>query len=186
MATTDPRAIDVLKFWFEETSPKQHFVSDPAFDDAICERFAILHADAAAGILDKWIDTAEGALALIILLDQFSRNMFRGKAQAFAYDAKAQALAELALAAGHDIVTPVDRRAFFYMPYMHAEDLEIQDKCIALIRERLGEDSSNMPHAIWHHDVIAEFGRFPFRNVALERESTRKEIAFLNREKVPG
>jgi len=186
MAATDPRALEVLKFWFEETSPKQHFVSDPAFDDAICTRFGILHADASAGLLDKWMETADGALALIILLDQFSRNMFRGKAQAFAYDAKAQALADQAITAGHDMATPADRRAFFYMPFMHAEDLATQEKCIEIVRERQGEDSGNMPHAIWHRDVIAEFGRFPFRNIALGRESTKEEIAFLNRENVPG
>jgi len=186
MTTADPRAQEVLKFWFEETSPKQHFVSDPAFDDAISSRFGILHADASTGLLDGWMETADGALALIILLDQFSRNMFRGKAQAFAYDARAQALADQAVEAGHDLATPADRRAFFYMPFMHAEDLVRQEQCIALIRERLGEDSGNMSHAIWHRDVIAEFERFPFRNKALDREPTEEEIAFLNRENVPG
>jgi uncharacterized protein (DUF924 family) len=186
MAQPDPRIDDVLTFWFEETSPEQWFTSDPAFDEEIHKRFGTLHAEACAGGLERWMETPEGALALIILLDQFSRNMFRGKGEAFAQDAMARGLADKAIEAGHDMATPAERRAFFYMPFMHAEDLDAQEKCIALVRERLGEDSTNLPHAKWHRDVIAEFGRFPFRNIALGRPSTREEIAFLNRENVPG
>jgi len=182
MSRPDPRIQDVLKFWFEEVSPKQQFTADEAFDDMLSSRFGTLHAEAASGFLDKWMETPDGALALIILLDQFSRNIFRKKAQAFAYDARARELADQALATGHDMATDKSRRAFFYLPYMHAEDLGIQDKCIALIRERLGEDSMNLPHAIWHRDVIKAYGRFPFRNRALGRETTKDELAFLYRE----
>jgi len=183
---TDPRARDVLTFWFDETSPKQWFKSDPAFDEVIRERFGAVHEEAAAGHCEGWLETGEGALALVILLDQFSRNLYRGDARAFAQDQNARDCADRALEKGHDIVCRDDRRAFFYMPYMHAEDLEIQEKCIALIRERLGEDSGNVPYAIWHRDLIQEYGRFPFRNKALGRESTPEEIAYLNKKNTSG
>jgi len=186
MAQTDPRAIDILTFWFDETSPKQWFASDPVFDQAMRDRFGALLAQAAVGDHDGWLSTAAGALALVILLDQFSRNVYRGKGQAFAQDEKARAMADAAIEAGHDMATADDRRAFFYIPFMHAEDLGLQDKSIALIRERLGEDSGNLPHAIWHRDVIEKFGRFPFRNKALGRETTPAEAAFLSKENVPG
>jgi uncharacterized protein (DUF924 family) len=185
-AMTPPSAQDVLTFWFEETAPKQWFAADPAFDERVRARFGTLHEEAARGALDGWMATPEGALALILLLDQLSRNLFRGQAAAFAQDDKAVALADAAIEKGHDLASPADRRAFFYLPYMHAEDLALQDKCIALIRERLGEDSMNLPHAVWHRDVIKRFGRFPYRNAALARESTAEEAAFLARENVPG
>ena len=95
-------------------------------------------------------------------------------------------LADQALEAGHDMATAKDARAFFYLPYMHAEDIDIQEKCIELIGDRLGQDSGNMPHAIWHRDVIKQFGRFPFRNKALGRDCTPEEDAFLSKEDVPG
>jgi uncharacterized protein (DUF924 family) len=186
MAKTDPRANDILTFWFDETTPKQWFTSDPAFDETMRTRFGALLVQAAAGDLDEWLSTSEGALAVVILLDQFSRNIYRGKGQAFAQDEKARALADAAIEAGHDMTTAADRRAFFYIPFMHAEDLGLQDKSIALIRERLGEDSGNLPHAVWHRDVIEKFGRFPFRNKALGRETTAEEAAFLAKENVPG
>jgi len=186
MSAPDPRAKDILKFWFEEIDAKQQFTSDPDFDERIRTRFGALHKEAASGALDSWMDTHEEALALVILLDQFSRNIYRGQAEAFATDAKAREIADKAVEVGHDKACPDGARAFFYMPFMHSEDLAVQDKCIALVRERLGEDSGTLPHAIWHRKVIEEFGRFPFRNKALGRETTPEEAAFLNKESVPG
>jgi len=186
MGNLDPRAADVLTFWFDETPPKQRFVSNEEFDQLIRDRFGESHSAAAKGGLDHWMETAPGAMALVILLDQFSRNIFRGHAEAFAQDEKARAVADAAIETGHDMATADDRRAFFYLPHMHAEDLAIQERCIALIKERLGEDSGNMPHAIWHRDVIAEFGRFPFRNKALGRETTAEEEAYLKARETSG
>jgi len=179
-------AQEILHFWFSEIETKRWFNSDPDFDALLLSRFGKLHEQAAKGELDRWIDQAPSALALIILLDQMSRNMYRGTAKAFAQDAKALDLSETAIAKGHDAATDASARAFFYMPHMHCEDLAIQDRCIDLIRSKLGEGSGNLPHAIWHKGVIAEFGRFPFRNKALDRESTPEEDAFLARENVPG
>lgn len=186
MAAIDRRARDVLTFWFEETDPKQQFRSDPDFDETIRARFGDLHTEAAEGTLDAWMETSEGALALIIVLDQFSRNLYRGRGEAFAQDEKARALARTAVERGHDTAVAPDRRAFFYMPFMHAEDLHDQDRCIELIKARLGEGSGNLPHAKWHRDVIEKFGRFPFRNAALGRETTLEEARFLNKEDTPG
>lgn len=186
MATTEPAAQDVLNFWFTEIEPEQWFTSDPDFDDLLQKRFGELHAKAVAGELDHWAQDAPGALALIILLDQMSRNLHRGSAQAFAQDERARALADGAMEAGHDRTTDASARAFFYLPLMHAEDLALQNRCVDLIRERLGQDSGNLPHAIWHRDVVAKFGRFPFRNKALGRENTAQEDAFLAGEKMPG
>ncbi len=186
MTDLDPRARDVLAFWFEETSPSQWFEADPSFDETIRRRFGALHEEAAQGGCDGWCATADGALALVILLDQFSRNLFRGKGRAFAQDAKARDVVDDAIAQNLDMMADEDLRAFFYIPYMHAEDLALQDKCIELIRERLGEASGNLPHAIWHREVIEKFGRFPFRNKALGRETTPEEAEYLANRDVPG
>ncbi len=186
MTLVDAFAEDVLNFWFTEIEPSMWFTSSLDFDQLLRDRFGDLHTKAAAGGLDHWATEAPGALALIILLDQMSRNLYRGSAQAFVQDEKARAIADAAMDAGHDMETDAGARAFFYMPYMHAEDLALQDRCVDLIRERLGESSGNLPHAIWHRDVIAKFGRFPFRNKALGRETTEAEAEFLASEKVPG
>ncbi len=185
MSELGPRAQDILQFWFTEIETKRWFNSDPEFDALLRERFQKIHALGAKGGLDSWVEQAPSALALVILLDQMSRNMYRGTEQAFAQDAKALELAEAAISAGHDMATDATARAFFYMPHMHSEDIAMQDRCVELITERLGEGSTNLPHAIWHRDVIARFGRFPFRNKALARESTEEETAFLEQENVP-
>lgn len=170
---------DVLCFWLEETPSDHWFRTDQALDAAIRHRFQGAWEEGRIGALDGWAETADGTLALILLFDQFPRNMFRGRAEAFATDAKAQGLAKAGIIRGDDSRVANEGRAFFYMPLMHAENLADQELCVRLIRERLGENSQNYPFALRHRDIIVRFGRFPARNAALGREPTPEEIAFL-------
>jgi uncharacterized protein (DUF924 family) len=170
---------EVLRFWFEETENDRRFAKDPAFDEAIRARFGALHARAAAGGCAGWAETAEGALALLILLDQFSRNLYRDSPRAFACDAAALAVARRAIERGFDLAVPVDRRVFFYLPLEHNEDLADQERCCRLVRERIG-DAKSIDYAERHRDVIARFGRFPHRNKAIGRASTPAEEAYLS------
>ena len=130
--------------------------------------------------LGTWEETPEGALALVILLDQFPRNMFRGGAKAFATDAQARAIADRAMVHGFDLQVAQNLRAFFYLPLMHSEHMPDQERCVTLVTERLGQDSRQYPYALAHRDVIAKFGRFPGRNAALGRVSRAAEVEFLN------
>jgi uncharacterized protein (DUF924 family) len=166
---------DVLRFW-REAGEAAWFRKDEDFDAAFRARFLEAHEAAAAGALDGWAETPEGALALILLLDQFPRNCFRGQARMFATDAKAVAVAEAAIAAGHDMAIGQDLRVFFYLPFEHAEDLALQERCVALCTP-LREDY--LRFAVLHRDIIARFGRFPHRNAVLGRESSAEELAFL-------
>jgi uncharacterized protein (DUF924 family) len=170
----------VLDFWFKETDPKLWFANDAAFDARIRARFEETWRAARDGHLEDWKASAEGALALIVVLDQFSRNMFRAKAEAFSTDALARAAADRAVRHKFDLEMPVTVRAFFYLPFMHSENLADQDRSVALIGERIGKDSTNYPFAIGHRDLIVRFGRFPARNAALGRPSTPEEAAFLS------
>jgi uncharacterized protein (DUF924 family) len=165
----------VVRFW-REAGEAAWFRKDEAFDAAFRAQFLAAHQAAAAGTLDGWAATAEGALALILLLDQFPRNCFRGQARMFATDAKAVAVAEAAIAAGHDLAVEEALRVFVYLPFEHAEDLAMQERCVALCAP-LREDY--LRFAVLHRDIIARFGRFPHRNAVLERESTPDELAFL-------
>ena len=171
-------AEEVLTFWFEETKPYQWYRRDDAFDASIRNRFEKLHQQAATGELDSWAGNARSAFALILILDQFSRNLFRDTPQAFSCDDLALAAARDAIARGFDKQFGDRERAFFYMPFMHAEDLAAQEECVALCRDHM-EGSDNEPHAIEHRDIIERFGRFPHRNKILGRTSTEEEIAFL-------
>jgi uncharacterized protein (DUF924 family) len=130
------------------------------------------------GRLSSWEATADGALALILLLDQFSRNLHRGDARAFAQDDAGRAIAERAIARGFDQTFPVPARRFFYLPFMHAEDMAAQERCLALCRE--ADDEEGVRYAEAHKAIIARFGRFPNRNAALGRETTAAEQAFLD------
>ena len=168
---------DVLHFWFEEVAPKDRFAKDSALDETIRERFAGVHARAAAAELYDWRQTPAGRLAEIVVLDQFSRNMFRDSAQAFAQDALALVLAQEAVACGADKALSATQRQFLYMPYMHSESLLIQEQSLVLF-DALGNDLS-LEYARRHHEIIARFGRYPHRNVALGRASTEEERAFL-------
>ena len=167
----------VLKFWFEELEPKQWWVKDAELDGQIIERFADLHAQAARCELFTWRETAKGRLAEIIVLDQFSRNMFRGSPLTFAYDSMSLALAQEATSAGVDVeLTPIERN-FLYMPFMHSESLKIHQLAMRLF-EKNGLQG-NLDYEVKHKEIIERFGRYPHRNGILGRESTAEELAFL-------
>ena len=173
----NPTAEDVLSFWFEEISPKQQFVKDEKFDAEIKRRFGPLHASLKEDA-SSFTSTPQGALAAILVFDQFSRNMFRGSGEAFKMDPLALSIAKNLIATGWDKEMPDNHRIFVYMPFMHAETLEDQEQSVALFTE-LGI-ASNIDYAVKHLDVIKEYGRFPHRNKALNRTSTAEEIAFIN------
>lgn len=168
---------DVLHFWFEQLEPAQWWRKDHALDATIRARFAELHACAARGELFAWRGTPRGRLAEIIVLDQFSRNLYRGSRDAFACDPLALALAQEAVACGADRALRQAERCFVYMPYMHSESLLVHDVGLALF-ERNG-DASTLEFERRHRSIIARFGRYPHRNVLLGRESTAAETAFL-------
>ncbi len=182
---------EILHFWFTDPdgtvgkNRKVWFSKDPEFDAAVRDRFLAAYHQAAAGELDSWQQTASGCLALILLLDQFPRNMFRGQPASFATDEKALAVAHGAIAQGFDRTLPLIQRWFVYLPFMHSEDLDIQRQSVELFRQ-FAEDpetQSSYPYAIKHLEVIQRFGRFPHRNVILGRENTPQETEFL---KQPG
>jgi uncharacterized protein (DUF924 family) len=168
---------DILQFWFGVPDQKAWFVADPSFDRAITEAFGELILPATAGTLDDWAATPDGATALLLLLDQFPRNVHRGTPRAFASDAKAREVARDVLEAGLDQQVLVERRAFFYLPFEHSERLVDQDLCCRLMAE-LG-DAELLDYAERHRQVIRRFGRFPHRNRILGRTSTAEEEAFL-------
>jgi len=169
-------AADIVSFW-SEAGPDKWFAQDDNFDQAIRSRFLPTYQAAANGDLEAWEESADGALALLILLDQFPRNMFRGDARAFATDTLARAAADRALSRGFDQATDPEVRSFFYMPFMHSEALSDQDRCVRLF-EALG-DAEQLRYAAEHRDVIRRFTRFPHRNRALGRDATPAEQAFL-------
>jgi len=172
----DARA--VLDFWFAECGPEQWFKKDAALDATIAKRFGELYGQACAGALDHWTATPLGALALIVLIDQFSRNLNRDSPDAFDQNARACALVARALEAGFDRDMTPQQRKFLYMPLMHSEELADQDRCVALMREA-GLDEAH-DFAVRHRGIVARFGRFPHRNAVLGRPSTAEEEAFLN------
>lgn len=167
---------DVLAVW-RAAGEARWFEADPAFDAVIAARFRPTLEAAARGALAAWEETAEDALALVIVLDQFPRHLFRGTAQVYATDAAALAAAERAVARGHDAAVETSLRRFFYLPFMHAEDAAAQDRGVAL-NEALG-DAEAIRYARHHRDLVARFGRFPHRNAVLGRASTIEEEAYL-------
>lgn len=173
---TLPSAPEILAFW-REAGPEKWFAKDEAFDAEITRRFLPIHEAAAAGKLDAWEETPEGVYALLILLDQFPRNMFRGSPRAFATDAQALAVAERAIARGFDDAYEAPERRVFYMPFMHSEELADQERCIALCAA--AEDPEGVKYAEVHRNIIRDFGRFPHRNEVLERDTTAEEKRFL-------
>lgn len=168
---------EVVAFW-REAGPDRWFNKDTSFDDEIRRRFLATHEAAAAGNLRDWETSAEGTLALLILLDQFPRNMFRGDKRAFATDELARAVTAGALIKGFDSQVGKDMRAFFYLPFEHSEDLADQERGIALYKAAGDEDG--LKWANIHHDIIRKFGRFPHRNAVLGRTTTPEEQAFLD------
>lgn len=172
-----PGAAEVVAFW-REAGPGKWFNGGDAFDALCRARLGAAHLAAARRGLDGWAATAEGALALLLLLDQVPRNVYRGSAHAFATDGLARHFAARALEAGHDAAFEPSLRAFFYLPFEHSEDMDDQARSVALF-DALGDANyRNYAHA--HRDVIARFGRFPHRNAALGRESTPEERAWLD------
>jgi len=168
-------AAEIVRFW-RDAGPKQWFVKDETFDGR-CRAFEAEHHAAARRELMHWEMDSEGALALLILLDQIPRNIFRNSPHAFATDHMAQAIAQRAIANRFDAATETLLRGFFYLPLEHAEDLELQERSVRLF-ESLG-DAEYTRYAIIHRDIIARFGRFPHRNIILGRASTAEELAFL-------
>lgn len=166
----------IVSFW-QKAGPKRWFKKDPAFDQKIREHYLVTHQAAAMGKLAEWENDAEGALALLLLLDQFPRNMFRGTNRAFANDEQARAVAGRAIKRGFDKKVPGDLRSFFYLPYEHSEDLADQEKSLKLFRATKDKDLIKWAKA--HRDIIKQFGRFPHRNEILRRNSTPEETAFL-------
>lgn len=173
--STDPRALALVDFW-REAGPAAWFAKVEAFDADFRRRFESLHWAAARRELDDWIDTPQGALGLMLLLDQFPRNCFRGTGHMYATDPLARLHARRAIAIGHDQQVEAALRLFFYLPFSHSEDLHDQD--LAVERNRLlgGEGER---HALGHREIVQRFGRFPHRNRILARESTPQEEAFL-------
>ena len=182
---------EVREFWFCERARRLWFEKDPAFDDEIRTRFGTTVAAACAGELGGWAAETEGCLQLVVLLDQFPRNIFRGTPRAFAADPMARQVAGRAIDRGYDLRTPIDRRFFFYMPFEHSEDLEDQRRSVMLFR-RWAEAQTGaareqafdqLTYVLRHQEAIERFGRFPHRNAILGRESTAGEIAFLQEPK---
>lgn len=168
---------EVVGFW-RDAGPGKWFNGGAAFDEACRTRFGELHHLAAQRELDGWMHAAEGALALLLLLDQIPRNIFRGSAHAFATDPLARLHAATAIARGLDVACDPELRLFFYLPFEHSEAMADQDRAVALFKS-LGP-GVYLDYAVIHRDVIARFGRFPHRNRALGRESTPEEQSWLN------
>lgn len=170
-------AKEVLHFWFEETDPKLWFQNDGSLDEEIKKQFSAIHHQATKGELWRWRDTIEGRLAEIILLDQFSRNIYRNQAKAFAYDGMALILSQEAICSGEASMLSTVQRSFLYMPFMHSESLAIHEIARELFAEQGMESSFDFEKK--HHDILIRFGRYPHRNEALHRTSTPEEIEFM-------
>ena len=171
---------EVLRFWFgdEELSREEWWRKDEDFDREIRDRFGALYEEATSSALDTWRESAEGSLALVIVLDQFPRNMFRGDPKSYATDEKAQETAKYAVDRAFDRELSPVRRSFLYMPFMHSEDLEDQGRSVELF-----EGMGTARYAVRHMEIVERFGRFPHRNAVLGRATTPEEAEFL---KEPG
>lgn len=193
---SDSEHEDVLSFWFgeldaeglaDEAHAKRWFTKSAAFDRELEQRFGALHGAIAGKQREHWLDSPRPCLAYVIVLDQFSRNMFRDTSRMFAYDSQALAAAGHALARGWDREMRCDERCFLYMPFMHSERLEDQERSVSLfraLRDELGGKArervqGSLAYAEAHRDIVRRFGRFPHRNALLGRESSAEELAFL-------
>ncbi|MBT4907131.1 MAG: DUF924 domain-containing protein [Rhodospirillaceae bacterium] len=176
-------AAKVLDFWFNETDRQNWFERSDAFDQVICDRFAEAVETARGGGFADWHDTAQGCLAVIILIDQLSRNIYRESPLAWSADDVALSCTRQALVRKYDTGLGLDERKFLYMPLMHSEVLADQEQCVELFRTLAAEGAEDgdlsLEFAIRHRDIIARFGRFPHRNETLGRESAPEEIKFL-------
>ncbi|MEO1733816.1 MAG: DUF924 family protein [Pseudomonadota bacterium] len=171
---------DILSFWLDDIGKTGWYKSDPTLDQQIKDKFEKTWEQAMEGAFSMWLTYPSGALAYIVLMDQFPRNMFRGTGQAFASDGPARAAAKAALAKGWDLKIDEPARQFFYLPLMHSENLCDQERCVRLLCERMPDTGeSQLLHARAHREVIRKFGRFPTRNEALARPSTAPETAYV-------
>lgn len=168
-------AKDIIKFWFEEIEEKQHWVKDNEFDRLIENRFGELLKSASLGELWNWRETALGRLAEVIVLDQFSRNIYRDKPQSFAQDPMALALSQEAIRCGANTELEKSHRLFLYMPFMHSESLKVHEEAVRIFTE----SDLNLEFEIKHKKIIERFGRYPHRNKILGRTSTADELSFL-------
>ena len=169
---------EIIEFWFSPEVTERWFDSTEDFDRQLTERFESVWEQAARGELDDWTNTAEGCLALVILLDQFPLNMFRGDAKSFSTEARSREVAAHAIDQGFDTQMISDHKAFLYMPFMHSEDLADQDRGIELFDQPGLE--GNLRFAHHHRGIVEKFGRFPHRNEILGRENTDAETDYLN------
>jgi uncharacterized protein (DUF924 family) len=170
----------VLHFWLDEVGPDGWYKAEDALDQRIRDDFMSAWVEASKGAYSLWLTYPSGALAYLILTDQFPRNMFRGQAKAFATDRAALAVAKSAIDRGWDLKIDEPARQFFYLPLMHSENLCDQERCVRLMCERMSESGDeNLIHARAHREVIRQFGRFPYRNEALSRATTEGEVAYI-------
>lgn len=173
---------EVIEFWFETISPKQWWYGGQEFDRAIEKRFKSIHLRAAKGELYAWRESAQGALAEVLLLDQIPRHIYRGRSQAYAYDGQALMLSQVAIAKGQDQELSAPQQQFLYMPWLHSESLFIQEQAVALFKQ---SQIKGLQSALKHWQVIQTFGRFPHRNEVLGRESTECERIYLEKNPNP-
>ena len=170
---------EVLNFWFIEIKPQQWFQKNEGFDRLVKERFSDAYDLAVQGIFDDWRETPEGALALVILLDQFPRNMFRNTPRSFATDTVALEVAKTAIEKSYDQVLTTQQKSFLYLPFEHSEKLEDQEMSLSLFEGIKNENPVAYDYAVQHYDIIKEFNRFPHRNKILSRPNTEQEERFL-------
>lgn len=170
---------EVLKFWFEEIEPQQWFQKNESFDQEVTDRFHVTYDMAQKDLCSDWTKSADGILALCVVLDQFPRNMFRDSSKAFQTDEKALLIAKDALNNEFDVLLPPEQRMFVYMPFMHSEKLEEQERSVLLFESMKEDSSMSYDYALKHFDVIKQFGRFPHRNKSLDRVSTKAELEYL-------
>ena len=171
-------SVTILNFWFEEIDPAAHWKKDPEFDAMVKNRFEDTHRASMAGELVHWRETPDGCLAEVIVLDQFSRNMYRDTAQAFASDPLALSIAKSAVSRGFHKKIAKDRRSFLYMPYMHSESKMIHEEAVKIFGDPEW-GAGSIEFELKHKVIIDRFGRYPHRNEVLGRESTPEEIEFL-------
>jgi len=170
---------EILSFWFDEITPAQWWIKDPELDRQITQRFGEIHHKAALCELFTWRDEPRGRLAEIIVLDQFSRNIYRDTPAAFANDGLALSLAQHAISLGADLELPPIQRSFIYMPFMHSESLLIHQTALELFNHAALHQ--NLTAEMQHHKILEQFGRYPHRNKILGRQSTDEELSFLTR-----
>jgi uncharacterized protein (DUF924 family) len=174
---------DIIKFWFEDTKPEQWFKKDEQFDRELTIKYAELHEDIISDKKNVWMNDANGSLALILVLDQFSRNMFRDTPKAFKSDKFALKIAKNAIEKGFDKKVTEEKKQFFYMPFMHSESIKEQETCVELFTQLAKDQGKDIDevtdYAVQHRFIIRKFQRFPHRNIILGRESTFVEKEFL-------